>query len=252
MFSFFSHGKTIILIRKDKKIRALIIQSIVKKPMQQQVEHVYFVPGMAADVSIFEYIKLPENDYKTYAIPWKIPKQSEGIADYARRMCKEVKHDNCVIIGVSFGGVVVQEMAKIKKFKKIIIISSVKSKYEFPKRMILARRTKAYKLLPTTLISKIDNWEKLAFGDLAKKRASMYQKYLSIKDKSYLDWAIEKMVCWDQETPPDNLVHIHGDQDIVFPISNIKDCIRVPKGTHVMIVNRARWFNKHLPEIIKK
>ncbi|MFL1897327.1 alpha/beta fold hydrolase [Aquimarina sp. 2-A2] len=240
------------MIRKDKKIRALIIQSIVKKPMQQQVEHVYFVPGMAADVSIFEYIQLPTSDYKTYTIPWKLPESSESIVDYARRMCEDVKHDNCVLIGVSFGGVIIQEMAKIKSFKKVIIISSVKSKYELPKRMKLARKTKAYKLLPTTLISKIDNWEKLAFGDFAKKRAVMYQKYLSIKDKSYLDWAIEKMVCWDQEVPPANLIHIHGDKDIVFPIVNIKNRICVPGGTHVMIVNRARWFNKHLPEIIKK
>ncbi|WP_378188357.1 alpha/beta hydrolase [Aquimarina sp. W85] len=240
------------MIRKDKKIRALIIQSIVKKPMQQQVEHVYFVPGMAADVSIFEYIKLPVSTYQTYTIPWKIPKQKESIEAYAKRMCKDVHHDNSVLVGVSFGGVIVQEMAKIRKFKKVIIISSVKSKYELPKRMLIARKTKAYKLLPTTLISKIDNWEKLAFGDFAKKRASMYQKYLAIKDKSYLDWAIEQMVCWDQETPSDNLIHIHGDQDIVFPIGNIKGCIVVPKGTHIMIVNRARWFNKHLPEIIKK
>ena len=26
----------------------------------KEVTHVYFVPGMAADVSIFEFIKLPE------------------------------------------------------------------------------------------------------------------------------------------------------------------------------------------------
>jgi len=227
------------------------LNSTVKIPIEQEVTHVYFVPGMAANVSIFELIKLPEDQFICHMIPWKIPEKGEPITTYAKRMCQEVKHENCVLIGVSFGGVMVQEMGKYLNTKKIIIISSVKNKYELPKRMQIARKTKAYKLLPTSIVSRIDNWEKLAFGDFAKKRAALYQKYLSINDKIYLDWAIEKMVCWDQEESPEGLIHIHGEKDIVFPISNIKDCIRVDKGTHVMIINRARWFNKHLPEIIK-
>ncbi len=218
--------------------------------MLQEVSHVYFMPGMAADVSIFEYIKLPEDKFKTHTIAWKIPCRKESIEEYAQRMCKEIRHDNVVLVGVSFGGIMVQEMSKYLNLKKLIIISSVKSKHELPSRMKIARKTKMYKLLPTSLVSRIENWEKLAFGEFAKKRVAMYQRYLSINDKTYLDWAIEKMVCWDQEKSPEGLIHIHGDKDIVFPISNIKKCITVDKGTHVMIVNRARWFNKNLPQII--
>ncbi|MBQ0732812.1 alpha/beta fold hydrolase [Aquimarina celericrescens] len=218
--------------------------------MLQEVSHVYFIPGMAADVSIFEHIKLPEDQYRMYTIPWKIPHRTESITEYAKRMCEEIKHDNAVLVGVSFGGIMVQEMSKHLNVKKLIIVSSVKNKYELPKRIKIARKTGFYKLLPTSLVSKIDNWEKLAFGEFAKKRAAMYQKYLAVNDKTYLDWAIEKMVCWDQEEYPEEIIHIHGEKDIVFPISNIKNCITVHKGTHVMIVNRARWFNKHLPEII--
>ncbi len=218
--------------------------------MSQDVSHIYFVPGLAADVSIFEFIDLPESDFRVHKIPWMIPEKDESISDYAKRMCGAIKHKDSILIGVSFGGVMVQEMSKYFDFKKVIIISSVKSKHELPGRMKIARKTKAYKLLPTQIVAKIDNWEKLAFGDFAKKRAAMYQRYLSVNDKQYLDWAIEKMVCWDQEEAQEGLVHIHGDKDIVFPISNIKNCITVEGGTHVMIVNRARWFTKHLPQII--
>ncbi len=238
------------MIRKDNEIRVLNLIPTVKIAMSQEVSHVYFVPGMAADVSIFEYIKLPKDKFVTQTLPWKIPDKNESIENYAKRMCEEIEHKNCILIGVSFGGMMVQEMSKYLDLKKLIIISSVKNKFELPTRIKIARKTRAYKLLPTAIVSKIDNWEKLAFGDFAKKRAAMYQKYLSINDKRYLDWAIEKMVCWDQEKTPDGLIHIHGDKDIVFPIVNIKNCITVDGGTHVMIVNRAKWFNKHLPEII--
>ncbi|MHA7057599.1 alpha/beta hydrolase [Aquimarina sp. M1] len=217
----------------------------------KQVNHVYFVPGMAADVSIFEFINLPEDKYQKHTIPWKIPKKNESISNYAKRMCEDIVYKDCVLIGVSFGGIMVQEMSKYLNVSKLIIISSVKNKHELPRRMKLVRRTKAYKFMPTALVSKIDDWEKLAFGDFAKKRAALYQKYLSVNDKTYLDWAIEKIVCWDQEESIEGIVHIHGDKDIVFPISHIKGCITIEKGTHVMIINRARWFNKHLPEIIE-
>jgi len=167
--------------------------------MQQEVSHVYFVPGLAADVSIFENIKLPEDQFKTYTIPWKIPEKRESMQEYAERMCAEITHDNPILIGVSFGGIMVQEMSKFIKVKKLIIVSSVKSKYELPRRMKIVRKTKIYKVLPTFAVSKVDNWEKLAFGEFAKKRAALYQKYLSVSNKIYLDWAIEKMICWDQE-----------------------------------------------------
>ncbi|WP_299256560.1 alpha/beta hydrolase [uncultured Aquimarina sp.] len=216
----------------------------------EEVTHVYFVPGMAADVSIFENISLPEDRYKTHTLPWKIPEKRESIEKYALRMCEEIEHKECVLIGVSFGGMIVQEMNKYLNVSKLVIVSSVKNKHELPRRIKLARKTKAYKLMPTSLVSKIDNWEKLAFGDFAKKRAAMYQKYLSVNDKTYLDWAIENIVCWDQEESIKGIVHIHGDKDLVFPISHIDDCIKIEKGTHVMIINRARWFNQHLPEII--
>ena len=67
-------------------------------------------------------------------------------------MCERVKHKNPVLIGVSFGGVLVQEMAKHIDCKKIIIISSVKSNRELPKHMRLAKLTNAHKLLPTKWI----------------------------------------------------------------------------------------------------
>lgn len=217
----------------------------------EQVNYIYFVPGMAADVSIFEHINLPKEKYIINKIPWKIPEKDEDLLNYAQRMCKEIKHEPCVLIGVSFGGIMVQEMAKFVQTKKVIIVSSIKSKYEMPKRMKLVKRTKAYKVFPTSLISRIENWEKLAFGDFAKKRAALYQKYLSVNDKTYLDWAIEKIVCWEQEEPAQDIVHIHGNKDIVFPIGNIDNCTVVEGGTHVMIINRAKWFNEHLPKIIE-
>jgi pimeloyl-ACP methyl ester carboxylesterase len=214
------------------------------------VIHVYCMPGLAANPTIFEKLALPEDKFEVHWLDWLLPRPKENIRDYSKRLCEKVKHEDPVLIGVSFGGVIVQEMAQLMKVKRVIIISSVKSEKELPRRMRFARCTKAFKILPTSLARHVDAFEKIAVGDFAKKRAKLYKKYLSITDIRYLDWAIEKMVCWERTEPYPGVVHIHGDSDEIFPLKYIDNCIAVAGGTHVMIINRFRWFNDHLEEII--
>lgn len=218
--------------------------------MNQDKIHVYLMPGMAASPLIFEHIKLPEGQFEIHLLEWFIPVEDESISDYALRMCEYINHDNIVLLGVSFGGVLVQEMSKHISLRKLIIVSSVKSMYELPKHMHLAKATKAYKLVPTQLASNIDVLEKYAYGETVTKRIELYKKYLSVNDSRYLNWALKNMVCWSQEVPNTELIHIHGDSDKVFPIKNIENCITLKNGTHIAIINKYKWFNENLPQLI--
>lgn len=218
--------------------------------MNQEIIHVYLMPGMAASPKIFEYIKLPEERFAVHYLEWIIPTDNESLEAYAVRISSNIKYSNCVLIGVSFGGVLVQEISKHIKYRKLIIISSVKTMHELPKRMLLAKVTKAYKLLPTKLATNIDAFAKYAFGSNVKKRLELYKRYLSVSDSKYLDWAIEQMVNWSQETIIPNIIHVHGENDAVFPIKNIENCITIKNGTHIMIINKYKWFNEQLPDII--
>ena len=200
--------------------------------------HLYLMPGMAASSSLFEKIKLPEDVFEIHLLDWIMPERTESLKNYAQRMSKFVKHDKAVLIGVSFGGILVQEMAQFLELRKIIIISSVKSNKELPNRMKIAKTTKAYKLIPTGLLSNVEALTKYAFGTMVKERINLYKKFLTMSDKVYLDWAIEQVVCWERTIADDNVIHIHGDNDSVFPVHNIKNFINVNAGTHIMIVNR--------------
>jgi surfactin synthase thioesterase subunit len=179
-----------------------------------------------------------------------LPEPKESLEHYAKRMAEKVTHKDAVLIGVSFGGVLVQEMAQFLTLRKLIIISSVKSNVELPRRMKIAKTTKAYKLIPTSLLQDADKLVKYAFGTSLKKRLLLYEKFLHMRNKSYLDWAIEQMICWNRTQIDTNVIHIHGDADDVFPCKNIKEFINVKGGTHIMILNRYRWFNANLPKLI--
>lgn len=211
---------------------------------------VYFMPGLAASTSIFERIVLPEDQFEIFLLEWITPNPKESITDYVIRLSKNIKHENPVLIGVSFGGVIVQEMAKIIAVQKTIIISSVKSNKEFPRRLKVAKSTKVYKLLPTGLVQNIETLSKFAYGDTVTQRLKLYDRYLCVRDKCYLDWAIESIILWDRTEPDADVIHIHGDADDIFPIKYIKDCIVVKGGTHIMILNKFKWLNENLPKII--
>lgn len=211
---------------------------------------VYFMPGLAASAMIFERIKLPEADFEVHLLEWEIPLTKESLVDYAKRMTDKIKEENPVLIGVSFGGILVQEMAKHIDARKVIIISSVKSNLEFPRRLKIAKRTKAYKLIPMSLILNLENLAKFSFGTKINHRLRLYEKFLSVRDIGYLEWAVEKVILWDQTVADENVVHIHGDLDDVFPIKYIKDCTVIKGGTHIMILNKYRWFNAKLAAII--
>ncbi|GLB49882.1 alpha/beta hydrolase [Neptunitalea lumnitzerae] len=210
---------------------------------------VYFMPGMAANKKIFDHIELPEETYDVHYLEWLIPEKKEPIEVYAKRLTESIKEENPVLIGVSFGGILVQEMANIIKTRKVILISSIKHESEMPSRMHFSRITHLHKLLPTRLVSNIELLAKYAFGETVSDRLELYKMYLSVSDKQYIDWALDTIINWKQKHPVP-VVHIQGDNDKVFPIHRIKDCITVKGGTHVMIINRFKWFNEHLPSLI--
>lgn len=220
--------------------------------MESKQITVYFIPGMAAGPEIFRNIKLPEENYRVEVLEWLIPSRNETLQDYAKRMADRVKEPEAILVGISFGGVVVQEMAQFLDLKKLVIISSAKTRYELPRRMRIAGFTKAYKLIPTSAVLSAEDLTKFSIGPKSKKRLRLYQEYLNVRDKNYLDWALQKMVTWDRLTEVQGVVHIQGDKDTVFPIKYIKKSIIIPGGTHIMILNRGREISKKLLEIFEE
>jgi len=211
---------------------------------------VYFMPGLAASPAIFERIALPADTFDMYFLEWEIPLENESLPDYAKRITQGIKHENPVLVGVSFGGILVQEMSKFIKARKVIIISSVRCNTEFPRRMKVTKAIKAYKLIPANVVDKIEGLARFSLGDKINQRLKLYEKFLSVRDNRYFEWAIRQVILWDRTEIDENVIHIHGDADDVFPMKYIKDCIVVKGGTHIMILNKFRWLNENLPQII--
>ena len=219
--------------------------------MKNKKLHIYFVPGLAANPKIFDFLYLPKESFELHYLEWLIPEsRDESIQTYAKRMSANVKHDKVVLIGVSFGGVMVQEMKSILNPQKTIIISSIKNKFEMPSRMRFAKKTNLHKLFPLKAFSNIEKYDKYIFGSLLKRRVVLYKKYLSMRDEVYLPWSINAIVNWQRELIDPEIIHIHGTSDHIFPIKNIKDAIHIEGGTHIMIIVIGKKISTILQDMI--
>jgi esterase/lipase len=212
---------------------------------------IYFMPGLAASSKVFENLEFDTDKYTLHYLTWIMPlAYHENITDYAYRLSAEIKEKDSVLIGVSFGGIIVQELAQFVNPKKVIIISSVQHQNELPKRFKLAKITKVYKLFPTKVIENFEDYLTFFIGKSLKKRADLYKKYLSVRNKKYLQWSIASIINWEQRTPLKKIVHIHGTNDAIFPIKNIKEAIKIEGGTHIMVLTKAKKISKVIDAIL--
>ena len=209
------------------------------------------MPGLAASSMVFENIKLDGKKYSLHRIDWIQPKKNESIKTYCVRLSKKIKHKNPILLGVSFGGIIAQELDKIIKVKKLIIVSSVKSHKEYP---ILYKIARDYQLNNALPFGMFDNFIKFSLKlniNKLYKRIDLAERYLTERNEIYLEWAVWSLLNWKQEKYRPDLIHIHGDKDKVFPIENISKCIKIKGGRHEMIILKAKWFNENLPSLIE-
>jgi pimeloyl-ACP methyl ester carboxylesterase len=212
-------------------------------------KHLYCISGLGADEKIFSNLQI--NGYQLIYIPWIRPHGKERIEEYAKRMSEYIKEDSPVVLGVSFGGMMGIEIAKQMKLQKLIIVSSIKSTNELPAWMKLAGSLMLHKLLPirpNKFTEKIDH-DRLGVSTADERE--MVRAYRKSADPVYLDWAFHQVLHWKNNWQPDNLIHIHGDKDKIFPIKKVDPTHIIKGGTHMMIYNRAGEISEYIEKELR-
>jgi len=212
--------------------------------------NVYFVSGLTANCSVFDLLKLPEGFNKKY-IEWIIPDEEDSLAEYAYKMSESIDTTQpFVLVGYSFGGIIIQEMNSFLRPEKNILLASVKSYEEFPPLLRFGRKIKFAERFP---------WWSLADNNKVKEFLARYIyqardidmfKYVSYTDPVYMKWSVNQLLHWipSQECP--NLYHIHGTRDITFPQKYIQNAFFIKRGDHLMVMKRAEQVSNILSEIL--
>jgi esterase/lipase len=210
---------------------------------------IYLVPGLANDKRIFKNLIEHLKDYKIVVLE-HIPHESsnESIKDYAMRLIQHQEYLDVesIVVGMSIGGLIDIEMAKIIHFKKVFLISTVKHKSEFPLIIRLGSKLKIH--LPPKLIKYTIKPISILLKATNRTGAEYISKIINDSNDEHIIWAQKAVVKWDNNLIPDNYIHIHGTKDEIFPIKCVKPTHKIENGTHYMVMDRS----KEISEIIKK
>ena len=210
---------------------------------------IYCISGLGADEKVFNNLEL--NGHELIHIPWLRPNKKETIVEYASRMREQIRESPAVLLGVSFGGMIGIEIAKQIQIEKLIIVSSIKNAKELPSWMRYVGQLQLNKFLPIRsykFIEKIDN-DRLGVSN--DEEREMVQAYRKAADRVYMNWAVNEVLNWKNDWLPENIVHIHGDKDKIFPIKKIAANHVVKNGTHLMIFNRGKEISDFIREELK-
>jgi pimeloyl-ACP methyl ester carboxylesterase len=206
------------------------------------MKHIYCISGFGADERIFSKINFWGND--VHFIQWKIPEKHESIESYASRMQQEITHPNPILIGLSFGGMMSVEIAKLIPVEKIILVSSVCCRKELPFYMKLTSALNLNRLIPMKPYPILEPIENRNLGVETKEEKKLLKEYRNNLNLQYSNWAIDQVVNWKNEWLPPNFIHIHGTKDHIFPIGKIiKPDYKIRNAGHLLLMNNADEVN---------
>ncbi|WP_128331868.1 alpha/beta hydrolase [Apibacter sp. HY039] len=212
---------------------------------------IYLFSGLGADYRVFSQLDLSVLSDKIIHINWIHPLYKEKISDYALRIIQsQITDDSCIFIGVSFGGIMAIEVAKHKKPLKIILLSTIKTKNELPFYYRWFGNLKIQNLIPDMYFLKAHSLLFYFFGITEKKDKIIMSQILNDTDIKFTRWAIDQVIGWDNKNIPDNLVHIHGSKDKIFPARYIKVDHMITNQGHFMILSDSTSIQNILIQTI--
>ena len=213
------------------------------------MQTLYCISGLGADEGAFQYLDL--SFVQPVFIKWIDPKKDESLQHYALRLKQQFIHEeNPTILGLSLGGMVATELAKVIPSAKIIIVSSAKTKNEIPFYFKTFKYFPAHKFLPDWSIRQHSPMREFFLGSKQEKTIKYVKHVAKHADGNFYRWAIGAILNWKNETVPKNITHLHGTNDKLLPYRFVQSDIKVDNGGHLMIIENADKVSKLIKEII--
>ena len=215
---------------------------------------IYMLSGLGLDPGVFKHLELTADSI--HHLHWLDPIKKESLEAYAQRMAKNMAptEGKLVLIGHSFGGVLMQEISKLVPTNQIILISSVKAKKEKGAGMnFWMRAFTVHKLVTQKMIVKsFKSWGP-KHGYKSPEAQAMFLNAAKQHSNYYFRWATTQIAAWESKDVTTPIAHIHGTKDKTFAFKRIQTpVLPVEGGSHLMVFNKAAEVSALINEILKK
>ncbi|MEM9943683.1 MAG: alpha/beta hydrolase [Planctomycetota bacterium] len=225
----------------------------MKIASKQNVVPLILFPGMGADASIFFHQSLA---FPSLTVPdWLSPNDGDDLTSYCSRMADSLSLDRpCILGGASFGGIVALEMTRHLDALACILIGSIRSPLQIPKRIRMLRPfAAALNIVPITLLQKSAGLSAIAASNAGLKHLAGVARQFSHAETKVLRWSARQLLAWNTNYDDVDIRQIHGSHDHVFPVRCVEPDEIVSGGGHVISMTHGPQVNefiqKHVSDI---
>jgi hypothetical protein len=207
----------------------------------------YLIPGLGADERVFRRLRLAGT---VHILQWLAPQSpTEPLAHYAARLAEAVPlHAPCWLVGVSFGGLLAQEIGRWRPLARVVLISSLGQPADLPPLLRVARATKLHRLVPFGLLKWLPRLAQWFFGARGGTEYRLLRQILHDTDPAFARWATAQLLAWRGPGLP-GIVRLHGTRDRLLPAGAAHIDYRVPGAGHFLIVSHAVQVSQMLNEL---
>ena len=209
---------------------------------------IHCISGLGADHRIFTRLMIPGAELKPVA--WPYFDKHDEMACYAQKVGALIPDgEDDIILGLSFGGMLASEIARVRPATKVIIVSSAKSHAELPPVKAWVKYLVQNGLIPVGLAQYSGSQITDRFGADTEEEKKMVLSILAATDNHFARCALRAMVEWKTTTVPD-IAHIHGTADAMILPDHIHPTHWVEGGKHIMIWSRAEEVSRLIAQHI--
>lgn len=210
------------------------------------------LPGMGADERLFGPQRAAFPDL---VVPrWIAPRRAESLPDYARRLADRIPAgDPFVLGGVSFGGMVACELARVLSPRALALVASASD------NGFLSRRQRgaafAGQWIPESLLRRFPDSQAIV-SRFASTRDPAHSRLLvemfRDADPAFLKWSAGAVASWRAAPLPGHLpVHrLHGRRDRIIPLRPCANQTVVADAGHLVNLSRADETNAFLRGVL--
>jgi pimeloyl-ACP methyl ester carboxylesterase len=209
----------------------------------------YCISGLGIDQTPFEFLDIKPG-YELVYINWIKAKKKESLPDYAIRLAEVIDDSEPFsLMGLSFGGMISIEIAKVKKPAHLILLSSMPGPGQMPGFYKLGKAIRVYSWFPFELVKRNVKLTNKLFGIKGNTHQRIMQNVMEKTDAGFLRWAVRAILTWENDIDVPHK-RIHGTHDRIIPLRIAEPDYIIQDGTHFMVVVKADQISRIINEIL--
>jgi len=186
-------------------------------------------------------------------VQWLKNQPNESLLNYTQRIIDAYNiSSEDIIVGLSFGGLIAQQIAEILNLDYVILISSFRTKDDLNTLFNKGLKFKLHKLMPEVKSKIISEIVANFLNSGTAKSKPVLKKMIESTDMKLMKWSLEKIFEQNKELCPNVIKYnLIGNKDMIMKPWQNETSFLIEGGSHFMVFDKANEITEIISEIVR-